>query len=569
MLLGFSMTISDLKISTKLNLLSAVLAGAIFIMAAGGIIGLQMVDQAAQKIEVSAHEIKEAERLEIDSLEINRTEYHLTANPEYITKAKTQIEASQQHFLTTLKTLYDLSSENEKTLLQEIESNFKTYAQSVQETVSIATDKEYKVSDEQRQIVNSIEATEPALQALNSSVDTYVATVNKKAEATAKSAHATTMFVEVLLIALAVISIVTGFATALYLARHQIAIPLSKVVESLRRVSENDLNVEIDQSGRKDEIGDLNNALSIFIANTRKQLEMIYQQELDAEEKMKRAAHVKELTHQFELSVAEAISSLSSAATEMQATAAHMSENALETERQSGSVSAVSTQTSANVQTIAAASEELSTTSTDVARQMCTSANMASSASSRTEAAITNLQGLETAAMEIDEVVGLITAIAAQTKLLALNATIEAVRAGEAGKGFNVVASEVKALAEQTEQATARVTAQIQQVKGATKGVLDSVDEITRVVGTVSELTTSVAATAEEQVATIHEINRSVQEAATGTVQVGESVAALELVSQQTASSSSQVAMTASDLAKQSHFIKNTIDGYLRAIEAA
>ena len=563
------MSISDLKISTKLNLLSAVLAGAIFIMAAGGIIGLQMVDQAAQKIEVSAHEIKEAERLEIDSLELNRTEYHLTANPEFISKAKAQIEGSHQHFLSTLKTLNDLSSEEEKVLLREIRSNFEAYANSVQRTISIAAEKNYEISADQRQIVKSIEVTEPALNALNSAIDTYVDAVNKKAEATAKSAHATTTFVEILLIVLAVISIVIGFATALYLARHQIAIPLAKVVESLRRVSGNDLDVEIDQSGRKDEIGDLNVALGIFVTNTRKQLEMIHQQELDAEEKMKRANHVKELTHQFELSVAEAISSLSSAATEMQATAAHMSENAVETERQSGSVSAVSTQTSANVQTIAAASEELSTTSTDVARQMCESANMASSASSRTEAAITNLQGLETAAMEIDEVVGLITAIAAQTKLLALNATIEAVRAGEAGKGFNVVASEVKALAEQTEQATARVTAQIQQVKGATKGVLDSVDEITRVVGTVSELTTSVAATAEEQVATIHEINRSVQEAATGTVQVGESVAALELVSQQTASSSSQVAMTASDLAKQSHFIKSTIDGYLRAIEAA
>ncbi len=563
------MSISDLKISTKLNLLSAILAGAILVMAAGGITGLQMMDHAAQKIEVAADEIKEAERLEIDSLEINRTEYHLTANPEYVTKARPQIADSQQHFSATLKTLNDLSSDDDKPLLKDIEAKFETYTASVEKTVALASRAQYETSSEQREIVKSIEATEPALKALNTAIDAYLEEVNHKAHEIAKAAHATTRFVEILMIVLAVISIAIGFATALYLARHQIALPLARVVESLRRVSENDLEVEIDQSGRKDEIGELNTALGIFVANTRKQLEMIHQQELDAEEKMKRAAHVKELTHQFELSVAEAISSLSSAATEMQATAGHMTENAVETERQSGSVSAVSTQTSSNVQTIAAASEELSTTSADVARQMCESASMASSANSRTEAAISNLKCLEEAAVEIDDVVNLIMAIAAQTKLLALNATIEAVRAGEAGKGFNVVASEVKALAEQTEQATARVTAQIQQVKGATKGVLSSVDEITRVVGNVSELTTSVAATAEEQVATIQEINRSVQEAATGTTQVGESVAALELVSQQTASSSSQVTMTANDLAKQSHFIKTTIDTYLRSIEAA
>ena len=188
------MSISDLKISTKLNLLSAVLAGAIFIMAAGGIIGLQMVDQAAQKIEVSAHEIKEAERLEIDSLELNRTEYHLTANPEFISKAKAQIEGSHQHFLSTLKTLNDLSSEEEKVLLREIRSNFEAYANSVQRTISIAAEKNYEISADQRQIVKSIEVTEPALNALNSAIDTYVDAVNKKAEATAKSAHATTTF---------------------------------------------------------------------------------------------------------------------------------------------------------------------------------------------------------------------------------------------------------------------------------------------------------------------------------------------------------------------------------------
>ncbi len=563
------MSISDLKIATKLNLLSGILATAILTMAAGGFIGLQLVDSSAQKIEHSAKEIKQAERLELDTLELNRTEYHLTANPAYASQARTHIQAKQEEFRKILSALDKASSPDEQALLKKVQSNFETYSKAVDHTVTLATSTSYGVSAEQQKIVKAIEATEPALLSLNQAIDDYVALVNNKAESTAKSAHSTTLFVETLLIVLALISIATGFAAAIYLARHQIAIPLAKVVASLRRVSENDLDVEIDQSGRKDEIGDLNTALAIFVSNTRKQLELIKRQELDADEKMRRAAHVKDLTHEFELAVAEAISSLSSAATEMQATAGHMSDNAMETERQSGSVSAISTQTSANVQTIAAASEELSTTSADVARQMSESASMASSANSRTEQAVANLQSLETAAEEIDEVVGLITAIAAQTKLLALNATIEAVRAGEAGKGFNVVASEVKALAEQTEQATSRVTLQIQQVKGATRGVLNSVDQITSVVGNVSELTTSVAATAEQQVATICEINRSVQEAALGTVQVGESVSALEGVSQQTAASSSQVAMTASELSKQSHFIKTKIDDYLRSVEAA
>jgi methyl-accepting chemotaxis protein len=77
-------------------------------------------------------------------------------------------------------------------------------------------------------------------------------------------------------------------------------------------------------------------------------------------------------------------------------------------------------------------------------------------------------------------VIALIDTVADQTRLLALNATIEAARAGEAGKGFAVVASEVKDLADQTAQATERVTTQVEAIRAA----CDDVAEVMSSVGT-------------------------------------------------------------------------------------
>ncbi|MFD1849065.1 globin-coupled sensor protein [Oceanobacillus bengalensis] len=75
-----------------------------------------------------------------------------------------------------------------------------------------------------------------------------------------------------------------------------------------------------------------------------------------------------------------------------------------------------------------------------------------------------NMQFLETMAVQIKDIVGIVKSIADQTNLLALNASIEAARAGEHGLGFAVVASEVRKLSEQTSESVLNVSDLVKQI---------------------------------------------------------------------------------------------------------
>ena len=156
-----------------------------------------------------------------------------------------------------------------------------------------------------------------------------------------------------------------------------------------------------------------------------------------------------------------ALDNLQQSANSMQTTAQSMSTTADQSNALVSAVASAAEETSVNVQTVSAGTEQLSSSIAEIGRQVVTSAEIAKKAVDEAGATDATMQGLADNASRISVVVDLIQVIASQTNLLALNATIEAARAGEAGRGFAVVASEVKSLASQTAKATDEIRTQI------------------------------------------------------------------------------------------------------------
>ncbi|MBN9500100.1 MAG: methyl-accepting chemotaxis protein [Alphaproteobacteria bacterium] len=223
--------------------------------------------------------------------------------------------------------------------------------------------------------------------------------------------------------------------------------------------------------------------------------------------------------------VREIVELVAKAAASLHETAQGMVGSTEDTGQRSAAVAGAAGQTTANVQTVAAACEELSTSIGEISRQVEGSATVAQRAAEQTRQTRATVDGLSEAAQRIGKVVELINAIAGQTNLLALNATIEAARAGDAGKGFAVVASEVKSLATQTARATDDIAEQVQHIRAATAAAVGAIGEISGTVEEVNRIAASIAAAMEQQSAATREISRGIGEAAAGTQQVSNNIA--------------------------------------------
>ncbi|MFM2479535.1 methyl-accepting chemotaxis protein [Celerinatantimonas sp. MCCC 1A17872] len=178
------------------------------------------------------------------------------------------------------------------------------------------------------------------------------------------------------------------------------------------------------------------------------------------------------------------------------------------------SVSQASEGATENLHMIASAIEEMSLTINEIAKNTENGSRTTSEAVKQAEQISVKVNNLDKAASEINNVTETIANISNQTNLLALNATIEAARAGEAGRGFAVVAEQVKALAQQTADATKEIGEKISDVQSTTQESISAIKAIVRIIDETNQIVTTVATAIEQQSATTHEISSNVNQAA-------------------------------------------------------
>ena len=241
--------------------------------------------------------------------------------------------------------------------------------------------------------------------------------------------------------------------------------PLHNMRDAMLKVAAGDLTIDTGYTERRDEIGALAGALETFKQQAVDKLRIEQQERERNAGAAARQKAIDSYVGEFEGVVRQTLQQLGDASSQMRTTSSGLSAVSRQTNQRVQVAEKASGEASMSVESVAAASEQLSASINDISRQAAHAAGIAGRAVGQARETDGTVQGLAKSAGRIGEVVGLINTIAAQTNLLALNATIEAARAGEAGRGFAVVASEVKSLASQTAKATEEISEQIADIQ--------------------------------------------------------------------------------------------------------
>jgi methyl-accepting chemotaxis protein len=346
--------------------------------------------------------------------------------------------------------------------------------------------------------------------------------------------------------------------------------PITAMTEAMRRLAGGEMSAEIPGVNRKDEIGKMASAVLVFKDNALEAERMRHdQQKAERIAIEQRKQDMQKLADAFEGAVGEIVETVSSASTELEASASTLSTTAERAQKVATAVAAASEEATTNVQSVASATEELSSSVNEISRQVQESARVANEAVDQARATNDRVGELSKAAARIGDVVELINTIAGQTNLLALNATIEAARAGESGRGFAVVAAEVKALAEQTAKATGEIGQQISGIQAATAESVGAIKQISGTIEKLSEISQTIAAAVEEQGAATQEISRNVQQAAQGTHEVSANISEVQRGAGDTGTASSKVLSAAQSLSRDSNRLKAEVERFLHTVRAA
>ncbi len=289
----------------------------------------------------------------------------------------------------------------------------------------------------------------------------------------------------------------------------------------------------------------------------------------EAEHKIRRGQEMEAQVQDFDQIMQGVMATLGQAADRMTEAATEIAATSSQTNAESQNVSAAARDADTNLQIVATASEELSASISEIARQIASSSTMAAAAVEQGDEAEGRIRTLDEMAQSIGKVVELIRTIAGQTNLLALNATIEAARAGEAGKGFAVVASEVKSLANKTAKATEEIGTLIAGIQQSVGGAVEIIGTIRSTIGRLNESSIAVASAVEQQSAATREIASNVSSASQSVSTVSAASVEVLQAAARSARSAAHVETSSTEVGSAARDLRQEVTEFLTTIKRA
>ena len=362
--------------------------------------------------------------------------------------------------------------------------------------------------------------------------------------------------------------------------------PLGRLTSALGRLSNGDLDVEVADRDRGDEIGTLAKGLERFKSAVRDAREAEQRSRDDrnrSEEAMRRSdnavrlaeaqadrrAELADMAGTLErqvLATAEVIAAASSA---MQGTSTTLTAGAVQTRDAARAANSATEKTVSDTRVVVVATTQMMSAIEEISKLTARSAMSARLMAEQTTDVGAKLTSLESAAVRIGDVSGLIANIASRTNMLALNATIEAARAGQHGAGFAVVANEVKSLAAQIGAATGDIRSQIEDVCQTAGIVSRTVAGMSEQIIAFDQSSVAIATAMDEQGAAIGEINRTVQSGAEEAERLRHIMDGLVQQADSTGANASEIAESVDALDSQGADLTREIRSFIDRVRAA
>ena len=411
--------------------------------------------------------------------------------------------------------------------------------------------------------------TDDSFKAVDADFDKISLQITKTANTVRANLYADAAETKVVIIVGTVLGfLVSAFVT--FMVSASIVRPIRSVTDIMQQLSAGNTDVEIGHRGRRDEIGRMVKFIDIF----RKNMIQMHTMEVtshQAEQRYaaERRAEMHELAAEFEKSVQQIAKELTDAVAAMHGNAEAMAFIAAETRAKSQSIAGTIVETQANVNSVAGASNELAHSIEELSTQTHNARELTNETVTASQGARTKVQQLVDAISQIVPITSLIQVIAQQTNLLALNATIEAARAGASGKGFAVVAAEVKALAQQTANATEEINGKIAAVNATCDATVKTIEQVGGAIGRLGEGTIEMATAVVQQSSSTQEISRNIQKAAAASRAVANDIVELDKKTRENDGVSGQALAGAKQLLNHAAMLQQRVDDFLRHVRAA